>query len=574
MNSKYFFALALFLSCSHPERQSLSTNDLSIFESAEHSNKSTQVAYLLQSGKCEEAIDKISLFKNEDPLFFHSDVIQKLTSSIISSSIESRNDEDVMLGLFALSIAHDEELIALIEPVILSPNPYIQLASVRVLSSFPSDKSGQLLEQALCSDFFFIRLEAAYELAKRRHPNGYQHLEALYWKLEPEFRPLLSQAFAYEGSTSSIEMLKRQLLDESIDVRLAAITACGAIRNDDIVDMLEKQALDPDVRIQEAVAFQLAISGYATSLDVLVKLSSSPNDFVALAAAYGRYTLGDREASCIIEEKAALDNIFAIKLLGLIDSVGTTILTTQSQNSSNIVKINAIASLLEQKDPNGAIAFVDFLGQTNKDLLVETVLSPGKQLYAYTITPSMYASKLMDNYRVEMGIHNLQQLIENSSNLSETQFLDVAEHVLRTNNRALIPITIQLVENINSDNAIHLLKRAREEIGAPFIRSLSNLALFHLTKEQKYRACLLELTEKIDINRVLKMRPPAPWNPQVEKSPFTLTLEEESELIVATFMALAEAHDQAAVQTLLTALKSGNKSNRPLIAALLLRASL
>lgn len=573
MTTKYLFSLALLLSCSHPERQSLTTNDLSIFESAEQENASTQVVYLLQSGKFEEAIDKISFLKNEDPLFFHFDVIQKLTSSIISSSIESRNDEEVMLGLFAISITQDEELISLIEPVILSQNPYIQLAAVRVLSTFPSDRSGELLGQALCSDFFFIRLEAAYELAKRRHPNAYKQLEALYWKLEPEFRPLLAQAFSNEGSTSSIEMLKRQLVDESIDVRLAAITACGSIRRDDIVAILEKQALDPDVRIQEAAAFQLAVSAYGTSIDVLVKLSESPNDFVALTAAYGRYMLGDKAASQIIEEMAVNDNIFAIKLLGIIDS-GTTLLTTQSKNSSNIIRINAIASLLEQKQSIGATSLVNFLDQVNKDLLVETILSPGKQLSAFSITPSMYASKLIDQYRVEMGVHNLQQLIEKSSNLPESQFLMVAEHILGSNNRALIPVTIQLVENINSDNAVHLLKRAREEVGAPFIRSLSNLALFNLTKEPKYRACLIELTEKIDINRVLKMRPPTPWNPQVEKSPFTLTLEEESELIVATFMALAEAHDESAVQTLLTALKSGNKSNRPLIAALLLRASL
>lgn len=136
MTTKYLFSLALLLSCSHPERQSLTTNDLSIFESAEQENASTQVVYLLQSGKFEEAIDKISFLKNEDPLFFHFDVIQKLTSSIISSSIESRNDEEVMLGLFAISITQDEELISLIEPVILSQNPYIQLAAVRVLSTF------------------------------------------------------------------------------------------------------------------------------------------------------------------------------------------------------------------------------------------------------------------------------------------------------------------------------------------------------------------------------------------------------------------------------------------------------
>ena len=148
-------------------------------------------------------------------------------------------------------------------------------------------------------------------------------------------------------------------------------------------------------------------------------------------------------------------------------------------------------------------------------------------------------------------------------------FLDLAYHIFDTDQNDLVPVVVSLLELLGSEEALTLLQVGREKIGSPFIRTYCTLGLLRLTKEECYRAPIHEYIKQQDINELLRLRPPVPWDVNVQAAPHTLTLEERSLLFIESLEALARTQDRDAIKQLLRVIQLGNPQNRALLAALL-----
>ena len=71
------------------------------------------------------------------------------------------------------------------------------------------------------------------------------------------------------------------------------------------------------------------------------------------------------------------------------------------------------------------------------------------------------------------------------------------------------------------------------------------------------------------MNEQLLIRPPLPMGVYTEKTPLTLTLAERSLLLADCLETLARTQDEDAIDQLLYVIKSGNRQNRSIFAALL-----
>jgi hypothetical protein len=69
-------------------------------------------------------------------------------------------------------------------------------------------------------------------------------------------------------------------------------------------------------------------------------------------------------------------------------------------------------------------------------------------------------------------------------------------------------------------------------------------------------------------------RPILPWNTKVSEkaSPFELTPEEHSRLLIECYQTIAQEHDEQSIDIILEGLKSGHCKNRPVLAGLLIQA--
>jgi hypothetical protein len=73
---------------------------------------------------------------------------------------------------------------------------------------------------------------------------------------------------------------------------------------------------------------------------------------------------------------------------------------------------------------------------------------------------------------------------------------------------------------------------------------------------------------------MIRFRPMLPWNVRLkEKStPFDLTPEEHSRLLIEAYQSLALEHDENSIDIILDGLKNGHLKNRAVLAGLLVQA--
>jgi len=568
MNKLLLIFFILITSCSkntsdraHP----ITYESIDPFAAQEHA----PISYLIQQGKIEAAVDAIQAQIQINPLLFHAGLLHEMAASCIIHSLKS-TDEDIFLALYAVAIMHDEALLHSIEPVILSSNPFIQLIACRILSSFESDTANHMLMKCLQSDFLPIRLEAALEIAQRKLPNALEQIEALYWKSDQEIKPAIVSLFGYEGSYEATQFLHRLLYNEDINTRLASILAIAMCEPQETIYEQIAVLDDPDPRIQEACAFALGNSSSLASQKKLEALCHAMDEQVVLAASYSLYRQGIKEYLDLIEQLAEDGNPFALYLLASLHTENNPQIEALIQSDDYLISLNAAFATLGKSVENKFYNFQDLFLQTNKDLLLETKLSPGRTLRCMTVTPSKYAQdKYASELIQEAGRQEKEELLIQICEKEPDFFLNLSYLIFKHNQNELVPAVAGLLENLRSDDAITLLKAGREKLGAPLIRAYCNLSLFRITQEAPYRNQIVEWVKKSDINALIQVRPPLPWNSLSYNTPHTLTLEEQSRLLADSLEVLAQTQDESAIDQLLYVLKAGNPQNRSIIAALL-----
>ena len=578
MTSKLFFYSLLFFQLSSCSSQKPYEEELPMHteEQKAATTGDAQALFLLNTGKIKEAIDCLEEAKQQNPYLYHSGTLQRVGLALLQNGVESHDTQDALLALYGIGLSGNEEALSFAQATIRSKEPEIQLTAVQLLANYNTDEAHILLEEGLKSDYLLIRLEAAHALATKKLPSAYPQLEALFSKIDPEFQSFFPQLFAIDGSPRSIQMLRKLLHHSSTDVRLETIYAITLFNYEELIDQVQLQIQDSSPAIQEAVIAAVGTLGKHPDKQKFIEMLQTRHELQGLAAAYILVKLGDETGKEFILKEASKNNLFAISLLGEI-SPPSQLLIQKIENDNLQVHVNATIALLEQKEPQAVIGLPTLFIQSHNDLAFARVYSPGRSLQHCKVVPSAMQNLKNSPFLFEVSLRLREELLVQSMELPEENFLEIANLLFQYQQHDLIPVLVRLLENLRSEKAVDLLKEQSKRLGSPFIRAYCDLALFRLGESEEYFTRVLEWVKQYESHSLIERRPLLPWsmrgdNAKAKKS-YSITLEEKSRLLVESYEALATSHRKEAITALLNAIKNGNPHNRYLLAGLLIRAA-
>ncbi len=548
----------------------ISKYKLEPLSSTSNASQDMRALYLIQKGKIEEAIVAIM---NEPP---SNDVLEELGAKLIERGFAQNDLQEMLLSLYGVGLALNERVLGFTQGAILCNHPLIELAAIKVLDFYNTDGANALLEKALQSDYLPIRLEAVYALAKKKHPRAYAHTEALFAKVDYEFRPLFPELFAEIDTPEALMQLKKLFHDQDPNVRLHALLGSITLSSGYFLDEITASFHDASPAIQEAACMAMGSVHSQAGRCLLEEQLHSPYPEVALTAATQLARYGSDSACEIIKQYAEKDNLFAIAALRDI-ATGDELLYQKMHSESLQVRINATKALLSRQDPRALMGLPTWLLHTPQDLVFTQVLSPGQALSYYKATASALEHFKDNGYYFEASLRLREECLASCSELPEEAFLEVARLIFASHQYDLIPTLMQLLENIQTEECIQLLRQESQRLGSPFIRAYAQLALFRLGTSGPYEDAVYDWIKAHANCDMFEMRPLLPWQALLgisqTKNRYTLTLQEQSRLLVESCQAVAQNQSQKSIQSLLLAIKDGNPKNRALLAGLLMRAA-
>ena len=100
-------------------------------------------------------------------------------------------------------------------------------------------------------------MEAAYQLANRKHRSAVGQIESLMQRIPPMFRFYFPQFFALIGTSEAITILKALIEDPYTFVRVESILAAARFDRDDLLPAIRAAATHANISEQEAAACAL-----------------------------------------------------------------------------------------------------------------------------------------------------------------------------------------------------------------------------------------------------------------------------------------------------------------------------
>ncbi len=534
-----------------------------------HALDKEHVAYLMQSKEIDASISLYETYKKE--LGRHDfEILVHMATIILEQGIKS-NDLTIQLSsLYGTAFATMTSSMDILEQGIKSQNFETQLAAIQLLAHMHDDRGDELLTKAMASPFLMARMEAGFHLASRKHRKAAGHIEALMYKLPQEFWFYFPQFFALIGTSDSIDVLKKLMEDPMSMTRVEAILCAARFGRDDLLFKIRAHATHLNHDEQEASASALGMLKDSKSIPQLQRLSKSVSIPVKLAALRSLYMLGDTQALLPIFDMAHQYDLFAIALLGELPG-GEEVLAPLLKHENIQVRFNAAFSLLQRRDARCLPALEEFLLRNAKDLGFQPHGSIGHSLNAWKVVPSMqHHVKKLPFDLAAMTLQMREQMLSGCLELSENDFLKIAEKIFRHHEFDLIPLLVQLLENHHTEGAIDLLKRHAEHAGAPLIRAYCNLALYRLKEKGPYEERVRHWIGRVQSQEMVRFRPSLPWNLRKNASPYELTPEESTRLLLEAYQALANRHDEKGIEILLQGIKEGHPKNRYALAGLLI----
>ncbi|MEM1282448.1 MAG: HEAT repeat domain-containing protein [Chlamydiota bacterium] len=559
-----FTILCISISASHPS--------FLIDEPVESDNQTNHLFFLIQNGQIGQAIDIYRKLANKSQEHDYQ-LLQSIGVSLLEIGSNSRNPEVQLVSLFGAGISLNEKTLHILEKGIRCPSPQHQLVSLNFLSKYHNEDATQALEAALHSDFLPIRLEAAFHLCLIKHSHACAQTESLMYKVAPALHPLFPQFFAASGTGTSIRILKQMLNNPNPMVRIQAINSAVKFERDEVLSIIRMLASHHDVAQQEACAFALGEFRDDASLSKLRHLAKNKSLPVRLSANRSMYSLGQQEAKNPIIEEARNGDVFAISLLADIpDTEETLFLLTQNENIHT--RINAALALLQHKDSRALKPLCEILIKDNRDFAITPVSSIGNSLQAWKVVPSATQNFKETPVNIELSLNKREEALILAADLPNSDFLSLADAIFHFEQNDLVPVLVKLLENIQTSEAIALLKRYSQKAGAPLVRNYCNLALYRLNEEGPYYENLKNwILSKRSVD-LIRFRPMVPLEKRPFKVQYQMTPEEESRLLVESFESFVQMQDDRGISILLQAIRDGNKNNKYVLAGLLIRATL
>lgn len=525
--------------------------------------------YLMQQNQIHDALQK---YRDHAKITGAHDfeTLQQMGLILLQKGVHSEDPQVFLMTLFGAGISGSARSLEILEKGLEHPDPQIQLLSLHYISQIEDDYSDELLNRAMSSDFLSTRMEAAFAMALRKHPNAVGQIEGLMFRLPPAFKPYFPSLFALLGTSDATVSLKRLIEDADPQVRVESILNVARLGRDDFLPLLRKRLTHSHIAELEATIFAIGGLKDSASTKRLLKLANSPTESIRLAASLALFQMGDRTHVPTIEEMAKKKNLFAIASLGIIS--GSEPLLVEFLNSSDLqIRINAAIALLQLHDPKCLSVLKEILIPDARDLAFHPYPSIGRTQIAFKAVPSAeLRSKdpMVDlSYSIVLREHFLREAIH----LPENHFLSLADTLFEQQQNDLVPTLITLLENLRTPDAIALLKKGTKKITSPLIRDYCHLALYRLKEESdEYINHWVMHQKDADL---IRLRPLLPWKYRLEQSDYTLTPEEKSRLLIDAFLSIANRRDEKSISFLLEAIQHGNPQNRYALMGLLMRAT-
>ena len=453
-----------------------------------------------------------------------------------------------------------------------SKNPLIQLATVQFLREVEDDHSEELLLKGLNSPHLPVCMEAAYALAVRQSSSAMGPIESLMQSLPSPLHVYFPDLFLMMGSSDALFVLKSLMGSPILSVRLAALLAAAKFGRDDCLNAVRAGVTHSNEAESETCAAALGYLQDSHSVSILKKLAHSRSLGVKLAACRSLIQLGHQEYQKGIIACAKRENLFAISLLAEIPN-SEPLLVKLMQRDRFSTCINAALALLKKRDARAVPILLKMLIQDHRDMGFEQIFSPGYSLMAWKVVFSckQYAEKTKRSTPL-ITLAFREQILKESLELPEDAFLEIAKAIFDQEQNSLLPLAIQLLENIKAQKGTELLQRASGKMGNPLVRAYSHLSLYRQGFEKAHRPFLIDWIKEKKDHEMIRFRPLLSWKEVHEQNQFQLTPEETSRLLVETFIALADRHDLEGIEILLHAIQKGNPKNRYVLAGLLLKS--
>lgn len=497
-------------------------------------------------------------------------LLQKMAKVLLHEGAKNPDPEIQLMCLVAFSISSEPSLHFLLRQS-LDPKkePQLQLATVSILGKMQDDRANELLKKALASPYLLLRLEAIYHLAKNQVAEVFEPMQSLFAKCPPEALPLFAQ-IAVELDDAQNDRFIRQLLShQNVHLRVEMLKEIRKHKLDHFTDQIVKLASESQVSQQEAAFLTLAVLQNSCDLDFLERGRLHAQPEVSLAALVALASKSDKSALLEIQERAKKEELFAFDALATLEDLSSAKIFRNflENSSSSDIKLNALCSLLRLKETCTVEQIAPFLLDDGRDLGYLVNTSPGGGFQFFRALSSAHQNDKNYPLLLEKTIALKQQLLIAFFENAEDQFLSLAKLILAHNQKELLPLTLQLLENIHNDEIYDYLYQQTIFSSSSFVRGYAALTLFRLEPNQVNTERLLRWI-KAQINFSLI---------QVKQKKHelhsALSYEETSQLFLESLEALVMQKSSAAIETLLYLIAHGNEKNRYALAGLLIKTA-
>jgi HEAT repeat protein len=542
---------------------------LPVTSAASRPHHQGHLLFLLQQGEHEQAL---KIYQEEFQASGQHDfeLLHQMGLRILDYGFRQNDPECQLLALFGAAVSAHEDAYYILEESIKSPYSPIQLVALSALARFQNDRADQAMMRALGSPSLEVRYEAIHQLCKKKHPQAISQAESLMYKTPRAFMAIFPPLFAMIDDAHSTRILRKLFNHSSQTVRLAVILSIAKYQRDDLLPQLRQQASQLQFALQEACAATLGTLKDEVSIPKLEKLALSQYSTVSLAAHVALYQLG-REASIkAIELAAQKEDLFAISALSSIPD-RSEVLLELLENPNVQIRFNAIIALLEHNHSRALDLISEVMIRDKKDLAFTAYHSPGHVFKAWKVTSS--ASQLLkdDLNAYHEHLELKESILEKVRKLSPKHFIALAHQILSKQQNDLVPHTIELLEHLDTKEAIECLKQHQQQFGAPLVRHYCNLALYRLQEPGPYAEQLRQWVKAQSQTQFIRFQPFSPW--AFGENSYTLTPEETSKLLIESFETFATQQDTQGIETLIEAIATGHAKNKYALAGLLLRAT-
>ncbi|HRW58160.1 MAG TPA: hypothetical protein P5048_00915 [Chlamydiales bacterium] len=498
--------------------------------------------------------------------------LKQLCLSILNAGIQSSDSETVQLTLMGAGLSASKESLDILSKGIEKKEPHHQIASLHFLAGLQDDQIDQMLLKAMRSDYLPVRLEACFYMAQRKHPHAIGHITALMERIPRQFRPFFPQFFTIMNTYETNNILKAMLNDIDPNVRLETILSITGSRKDDFLPLLKQKKVVATIAEKEALCHAFGVFNDLSSIPFLKKEAENKQEMIALSAMISLYHLGDESIKTKIIQEALNENPFAIAALGEIE--GTEPVLRSLLSSQNLkTQINAAIALLDKKDTACLPLISEILIANEKDYGLQPHYSIGRSLMCWNIYPSfqrMLSKNPQEAAQISLMMKSV--LLKKIMELPQPQFIQLVDQIFLKNQKDIVPLALQLLENIQSDEAFALLEKYKKSVGSPFIRDYCHLSLFRINKDPNSRKYLYDWLKRETHTQFIQPKEKLLKSVQVANSNYELTMQEESSILIEIINALVEDQQEETLKVLVEILCKGHPKNRFAIAGLLIRS--